>query len=344
MSFKKIMIVASLVTFWAVTSCSDDDVLPTSMYFNETFPDLDVQTISALETPYEDVFASPAGGRLTEGINLDEISIKLEDIFNGAVILEIETDTERGLAVWEIKLKMPGGGILEVYFVQELGEILKIEGKSGPFDYEVSPGGDFISLTTAIASAKSFKDGDVVKWELELEENNQWEYEIHIENGSERFEVEVNAFTGELISAKEKEEDDDHESEDFHATISQNLEDFIHGYLQGQIIHVEYEMEDLAWNIYVKTEAGGIVEFTVSDDPYSILEIEGEEGPFDYDIMVDGLISLAAAKEIALNHIDGELHEWELQMHSNQWIYEFSIKNTNGEFEVKIDAVTGEIL
>lgn len=326
--------------------CTEQNPSPFSPYFQESFPDLDIATISGLETPYETIFGNPSGGRTTETPTLSEISTKLADIFPDAIVLEAEVETERGLSVWDIKLKMPGGGILKIDFVQDLGEILKMEGKTGPFTYDVNPGGDFISLSDAFTVAKSSQDGEVVKWKLSLEEENRWEYEVHITNENGRFEIEVNAFTGELLDTKIKDENDDRDGEDEEDktdSISQELENYVHNLLPGEIVHSE--VEDSNWRIYVKTSEGAVVKFRISENPYAIEKIEGEHGPFTYNIDPgNDRITFAAAKEIALGNVDGEVEAWELFMSGDKWIYEFEISNVNGETEVKIDAYTGEVL
>jgi len=335
-----------VVIFWGF-GCTNNDPSPFSPYFQESFPDLDLGTISGLETPYENIFGNPSGGR-TDGTppTLSEISTKLADIFPDAVVLAAELETERGLSVWDIKLKMPGGGILRIDFVQDLGEILKMEGKTGPFTYDVNPGGDFISLSDAFTAAKSSQDGDIVKWKLSLEEENKWEYEVHINNEAGRFEIEVNAFTGELLSTKIKEENDDredNEDEDKTDSISQELENYVHNLLAGDIVHSE--VEDSDWKIYVKTSEGAVVQFRITDTPYTIVKIEGEHGPFTYDIDPgENRITFASAKEIALGNTSGEIEEWQLGSSGDSWIYEFEISNADGTSEIKIDALTGDIL
>jgi len=344
---REIAIILTITALFGGSGCSENDPSPFIPFVDESFPNLDIQTVASLETPYETVFSSSSGGRLTGEVTLADISAKLVDIFSGAELLEAEKETERGLAVWKIKLKMPGGGILKLAFVQELGEILKMEGKSGPFTYDVDPGGDFIKLSEAFSIAITGHQGEVVKWELSLEEENRWEYEIHLENSSGRYEVEINAFTGELLDIKVKGENDDREdeNEDHETTISDGLANYVHGFLAGEIIHAESEEGDSGWKIYIKTSEGAVVEFRISSEPFSIQKIEGEKGPFSYNIEPgEDRISFGAAKEIALNHTSGEIEEWQLFKDGDLWIYELEIGNADGTFEVEINAITGEII
>ena len=325
----------------------------------EKFSDLSLSTVESLETPFQSYFTFP-GSRTKGDIDLVDISKKLDELFPDANVLDVEEETERGLSVWEIKIKMPGGGILKLYFVKELNKIIKIKGTSGPYDYEIDPGGSFIPFSEAKQLAfQTIGGGEIEKWSLEIEENNEWEYEIHIFHEGDRFEVEIEGFENEVIAVKEKHETDDLENDDEHeATPPDVVAEFALSLFQGEIIHSETKQEDdfIRWKIYIESASGAIVKFKIVENPLQLIEMEGKRGPFDYDINPgDPFISLQAAIEIALSEIGGELTEWEFEAKHDEnedhegnlnrlWFYKIKIIAGDQVLKVIIDAETGAVL
>ena len=325
----------------------------------EEFSDLSLSTVASLETPFQSVFNSP-GSRTKGDIDLADISEKLDELFPDATVLDVEEETERGLSVWEIKLKMPGGGILKLYFVKELNKIIKIKGKSGPYDYEIDPGGSFIPFSEAKQLAlQTIGGGEIEKWSLEIEENNEWEYEIHIFHEGNRFEVEIKGFENEVIAVKEKHEADDLEIDDeLEATPPDAVAEFALSLFQGEIIHSETKQEDdfIRWKIYIESSSGAIVKFKIVENPLQLIEMEGERGPFDYDINPgDQFINLHAAIEIALSEIGGELTKWEFEAKHDEdedhegnadrfWFYKINIIAGDQVLKIIIHAETGAVL
>lgn len=335
-------------------------------FVNESFPDLDISTIQNLETPYESVFNTSSGRVSGDIINLSEISDKLSGIFPDAELLEAELEMERGLEVWEIKLKMPSGGIVKIKFLKEIGEIIKMKGKPGPYDYEIDPGGSFIPFSEAKELALTTVEGEIAKWTLELEENNEWEYEFHIIGSEKRFEVEIKGFEATVISVKEKhddededndgedegedEDEDDEKDEDENTPAPDAIVNLAKDIFDGEVIHSEEHNEDegLEWKLYLENTSGAIVKFIILDDPIEVKKIEGEKGPFDYNINLgDDLLTLEQALEKVWTEVEGELTQWELKMEHNDeghyWQYEFEVTSTTVRYKIEMNAHTGEI-
>jgi uncharacterized membrane protein YkoI len=343
----------SILFLTVFQGCVEDPtvITPLETYFEEDFSNLDLSTVESIETPFQSAFQSKSS-RTKEGITLEEISSKLAEIFPDAEVLEVEEETERGLSVWEIKLKMPGGGILKLAFVQELGLIIKIKGKSGPFDYEVDPGGSFIPFSEAVQLALDAVDGEIEKWELELEEDNEWEYEIHIILDGKRYEVEIKGFENEVISVKQKDEDEDKDQEEEEAaTPPEEVVELALSLFPGEIIHSETKKDDdlQLWKLYVESETGAIVKFKIVEDPLQLIEMESEKGPYDYDIDPgDPYLTLMEATEIAFNIFPGELRKWEFEIVNRDdmvlGVYEFKMVDGDKKVELLIHAETGEVL
>ncbi|MCF6361738.1 MAG: PepSY domain-containing protein [Cyclobacteriaceae bacterium] len=336
-------------------------------FTNEVFSDLDISTIQNLETPYESTFNNSGGRSSGAIVNLADISTKLSEIFPDAEVLESEVDEERGLEIWEIKLKMPGGGILKVSVLKEIGEIIKMKGKSGPYTYEIDPGGSFISFSKAKELAFGAADGEISQWSLELEENNEWEYEFHIVGSKNRYEVEIKGFEGEVISVKEKQDDqdedndgedegddegDENDEEDGQSEMApEEVVNFVQEYFSGDVIESERHHNDngTTWKLYLENEQGAVVKFEVEESALEILKVSGEIGPFDYNIEIsNNLISLQTAITKLFMEVDGELTQWELKVEehdeANNWLYEFEVTSSTLRYEVEINAETGEII
>lgn len=98
------------------------------------------------------------------------------------------------------------------------------------------------------------------------------------------------------------------------------------------------------FDVAVQTSTGAIVEFEYYQVDGALKEIEGDQGPFDYELNPGmGLIKFSAAKNAALNAQPGEVLRWSLkEQFPDVWIYAFDVLNSNGEeFNVEVNAQTG---
>lgn len=354
-----------------VLACTSDSETNFQPYSADQLGDLTLDVVNGIETPYASVIKANGGRVSTEAITLAEIAQKLADIFPNAVVLGAESETERGLEVWSIKLKMPSGGILKIKFVKELGKIIKIKGKPGPYDYEVDPGGSFIKFSEAKALALGVIDGEIKSWKLQIEEENAWEFEFHIVQGNKRYEIEVKGFELEVLSVKEKHEGDDEDNDgddqgdddddhNVNMAAPAAVVDFVNSLFEGTITHSElrdseHESDDngsgnqgSVWKVYVKNSEGAVVMFKITEDPLELLKMGGEVEPFTYDIDPgNDLISFAEALDKVNSEVDGDIMEWELESEEHQgevvWTYEFEVHGANVNFEIEIDALTGQI-
>lgn len=354
-----------------VLACTSDNETSFQPYSADQLGNLTLDIVNGIETPYASVIKASGGRVNTEAITLAEIAQQLADIFPEAVVLGAESETERGLEVWSIKLKMPGDGILKIKFVKELGKIIKIKGKPGPYDYEIDAGGSFIKFSEAKALALGVIAGEIKSWKLQIEEENAWEFEFHIVQGNRRFEIEIKGFDQEVLSVKEKhdgddedndgdDEGDDDDDHNVHMDAPAAVVDFVNSLFDGTITHSElrdseHENDDngsgnqsAVWKVYVENAEGAVVMFKVAEDPLELLEMGGEVGPFTYDIDPgNDLISFAEAMDIVSNEVSGDLMEWELEPEEHQgqivWTYEFEVHGANVNYEIEIDALTGQI-
>lgn len=101
------------------------------------------------------------------------------------------------------------------------------------------------------------------------------------------------------------------------------------------------------WEVDVITSAGSAIEIEFDQTTGNLVEIEGHEGPFTYEVDPGlGLIVFSQAKENAMGEVAlGELSNWELEKdEAGIWIYEFIFVNDGQEQQIKIDAATGLVI
>ncbi len=101
------------------------------------------------------------------------------------------------------------------------------------------------------------------------------------------------------------------------------------------------------FEVEVETTSGAIIEFEYFELNGELKGIEGDSGPFDYEVNPGmGLIKFSTAKNAALNAQPGEVLRWSLKEDSpDVWLYTFEILNSNQEeFTVEVNALTGEIV
>ncbi len=121
--------------------------------------------------------------------------------FDGVVIQE-NLKIEEGLESWEIKIQNSKGSIVNFCWTVINLSLLKIEGLTGPFDYEIQPERNLINFSTAKTVAMgALKNEAIEKWELEQEEDfiDKWIYtfEFHDDGGSRK--VYIDAKSGDIL-------------------------------------------------------------------------------------------------------------------------------------------------
>ncbi len=352
---KNLFAVPLMAILIMVSSCQEDDISKGPDFeftegTQETFDPLTLETLSTIQTPFADLFGISTAGRIDEfDISIDTIKTLIENNLQGATVVDFEVDEERGLTVWKIAIKFETGSYLEIVIVPELAKVLEVEGQRGPFDYDLDFGDGFVTLQQAIdAALEAVGSGEVIRWELELEEENEWEFEILIVNELGKWEVEIKAGDGVLIEikGKDRDEEDEVERDVPGEEASQDIIDAALAIVEGEVIHSEREEDDEGdvWEVVVKTSSGAIVKIELLSDG-TILEIDGEDKPFDYEVTPgEDLLTFREALEIAQALTDGKLSEWGLEREEGVLIYEFEFRTELGVLEITLDASSGDVL
>lgn len=121
--------------------------------------------------------------------------------FEGTVSQET-LEIEDGIETWEIKIKNGNGAIVKFYWAVNNSELQKIEGSTGPFDYDIWPERNLINFSTAQKLAMgAVKNDSLNKWELSTNENfiNKWVYSFEFDIDGRTRNVDIDAENGDVL-------------------------------------------------------------------------------------------------------------------------------------------------
>jgi uncharacterized membrane protein YkoI len=115
-------------------------------------------------------------------------------------VTESEPEIEEGVSAWKVDITTQQGAEVEVYCRQDNNDLLRIDGESGPFDYNIAPGNGLIDFNQAKTIADGETDEDLGSWQLRMEDkyNNQWVYTL--EHTTTR--VYINAVDGTVLDVE----------------------------------------------------------------------------------------------------------------------------------------------
>ena len=133
--------------------------------------------------------------------------------------------------------------------------------------------------------------------------------------------------------------------------VPQSIIDKSLSYFDGEIIEKELEKEDGIdkWEIKIQNDNGSIVKFYWRVNGQTLLKMEGEKGPFDYEIIAgNSLITYSTALTVAKGAVKNDkVTKWELQQEEDfidKWVYSFEFDDNGDSIKVYIDAENGDIL
>jgi uncharacterized membrane protein YkoI len=129
--------------------------------------------------------------------------------------------------------------------------------------------------------------------------------------------------------------------------IISNSLDFFDGTVIEEGLEIENGIE--AWEVEIQNSEGAIVIFYWAADNLTLIKIEGDKGPFTYEINPGGgLINFSTARTFAVSAVKNDaLVAWELKKEeefADDWVYEFEIADSMVDKTVYIDAMNGNVL
>ncbi|HJL39896.1 MAG TPA: PepSY domain-containing protein [Myxococcales bacterium LLY-WYZ-16_1] len=104
-----------------------------------------------------------------------------------------EIDSDDGLEEWEIEVRTPEGGLVELELLVSSHRLVEAQGIEGPFDIVFEPEG-LLSLGAAL-QAVGIEASDLEGWELDREDDGEPTYELETADD----DVEVHARTGAVV-------------------------------------------------------------------------------------------------------------------------------------------------
>ncbi|WP_052345871.1 PepSY domain-containing protein [Paucisalibacillus sp. EB02] len=129
------------------------------------------------------------------------------------------------------------------------------------------------------------------------------------------------------------------------------VEKIVMAEVEGHIESIELEKE-AGKQLYEVEVGNSEMEYDIYIDAYTgeVLSIEEESNDDDVEdagmkqAVIANLISELQAIEIAESVVEGTVVEMELDEYDGQYGYELELKTSNGKAEVRIDAITGDVL
>lgn len=120
-----------------------------------------------------------------------------------------ERSTEGEVEVWEVEVAMANGATVEVKVDLDLGHVVVVEDKVGPFDYaDFTPTDGVLAYSAIKARALEQVAGDIEAWEFKREEEDgatAYEYEFYVRDGDmQLWEVKFDATDGKATHIEAK--------------------------------------------------------------------------------------------------------------------------------------------
>ncbi len=126
----------------------------------------------------------------------------------------------------------------------------------------------------------------------------------------------------------------------------QSVMDKVQAIVDGTAVSSEAELENgvSAWKLEVVTSGGAEVEIYYRQDDLSLIRIDGENGPFNYNAFPgNGLIDFAQALSVGAGQTPEDLSAWRLRRedrYDSSWVYSLDYQTTR----VMVDAKDGMVL
>jgi uncharacterized membrane protein YkoI len=141
------------------------------------------------------------------------------------------------------------------------------------------------------------------------------------------------------------------ESSENKPDVPQSVIDKSLNLFEGEVVEKELETEDgvNSWEVKIEDSNGSVLKIYWSVSNEALVKMEGEKGPFDYEIVPGmGLINYSAAKTFAIAAVkNNAIIGWKLQKEDsfiNKWVYTFEMEKSGGTTKVYIDAENGDVL
>lgn len=126
------------------------------------------------------------------------------------------------------------------------------------------------------------------------------------------------------------------------ATAKQKAAALLTGGTAGDVHRID-EQDEHRWAVEVKMTNGAAIVVELDRASGDVMELTGDEAPFDYDFAgpAPGYLKFSDAKAKALAEKPGAVEDWEVDLEKTQ--YEFYVRATDTKlWEIKLDGQSGE--
>ncbi|SOC42967.1 PepSY domain-containing protein [Salinicoccus kekensis] len=269
------------------------------------------------------------------------------------VVTDVELDEDDGVHYYEVEME-DGEDEYDIKINAEDLTIIEEEtdrdDESGSTENTTPADFGFIGMDEAVKIAKDEAGGgEVHEKEFDRDDN---EYEIDVMKDGSKYEVEINATTGEVEKVDVEKQSGGQSSNTGSASDSGFIgmdeavkiaTDKTGG---GEVHEKEFDRDDNEYEIDVMKDGSKYeVEINATTGEVKKIDQENESGgEYTNNIEVDGgFISSEEAAGIAIDAAGGgTVKEWELDKEDNE--YDFEVDYDGREYEVEINATTGEVL
>lgn len=117
--------------------------------------------------------------------------------------------------------------------------------------------------------------------------------------------------------------------------------------IQCEIQKVEKKVikEIPVWKVNAIIFTGGSISFEFSFDEIELIQINADEGPFDYDLQpLKESVSFSSARITAENQSGLKTLKWCFKKVKQNWEYNLWVFTKSGKPQIRINAITGELI
>jgi len=123
--------------------------------------------------------------------------------------------------------------------------------------------------------------------------------------------------------------------------------DYANMLMEGEIVKAErkFRRDVLFWKLDLVTSQKGVIKFEISLTDRTLIRLDSDEGPFEYEIKPgDEYASFSTAKNAAEVFTGQKILKWNYFKNKNSWEYNFWLFTKSGKAQVRVDAVSGEVI
>jgi uncharacterized membrane protein YkoI len=138
----------------------------------------------------------------TQGVDEQFVLKKTKSLAEGISYRADNSSADKNQGEWEVTVTMSNGALVK-YSYTVSGELREVKGLTGPFEYELRTGEQYVLYSYARKSALKAVTGEITFWKFQKDESdNRFEYRFDITKDNRSYEVRLHAVTGDVIRVR----------------------------------------------------------------------------------------------------------------------------------------------